>query len=334
MDVDVLIAKYLNGECISEEIDTLNQWRKSSQEYELIFRQSEEVWYLTHTHQAHIQCNKARTWSGIQKSVNRQYSLSILLKIAGVAASVALILGWTLTRFIIGDHQNIIVELPQKVTLYVPVGITSKVILPDSTVVWLNSSSMISYPSFFDDDNRTVELLGEAFFEVVRDENRPFIIESGNLKVNVLGTSFNFKHYDEDTHAILAVETGAVNLSKGLAMNATLLAGEYAVVDNRTLHIDVYNTPYYSSWRDHKIVFRDELFSNVLHELSRKYNVEFKLQDEEFKHYIYTATFDNMGLDDILNLLKMSSPIDYSISTLTLNTTNAYGTKKITIFRK
>ena len=333
MEIDVLIAKYLNGESVSEEIDALNKWREFSQENELIFRQSEEVWYLTHKiHQANTYCNKERTWSGIQKKTCRQYSLSILLKVAGIAASVALILGWTISRFFIVDHQNIIAELPQKITLSVPTGITSKFILPDSTVVWLNSASTISYPNHFGDDNRTVELLGEAFFEVARDENKPFIIESGNLKVNVLGTSFNFKHYDEDTRAILAVETGAVSFSRGLAMNATLFAGEYAIMDNQNLHIKVYDTPFYSSWRDHKIVFRDEPFGNVLHELSRKYNVEFELQNEEFKQYIYTATFDNMGLEDILNLLKMSSPIDYSINTLTYNTPNAYETKKITIF--
>ena len=334
MDIDILTAKYLSGESTPEETDRIDRWRKSSLENDLIFRQSEEVWHLTNTHLSQNRFNKERTWSRIQKNISRGYSLSVLLRVTGIAASIAIVLGWSLARIFTDDYPCITADPSQQITLYVPAGITSKTILPDSTVVWLNSSSRISYPSYFDGDTRTVELIGEAFFDVAHNENKPFIIESGDLKINVLGTSFNFKHYLEDTHAILAVETGTVRLSSGSTSNITLQAGHYATVDNHTLYTNVYYTPYYSSWRNNKIVFHDEPFGNVLKELARKYGVEFEIQDNEIKDYIYTATFDNMNLDDILNLFKISSPIDYSITSLTRNTTNAYETRKVTVSRK
>ena len=336
MDIDALIAKYLSGETAQQEIDKLNQWRELSSENELIFRQSEESWHLTHAHQSNIHFNKRKTWAGIREGISHRYSLPVLLQVAGIAASIVLILGWALTRFFTDDYLNKIAERPQTISLYVPPGVSSKTILPDSTVVWLNSCSMINYPSYFDGDTRTIELIGEAFFDVARHEDKPFIINSGNLKVNVLGTSFNFKHYEEDTHASLAVETGVVALSTGSAATTTLQAGKYATVDNHTLQTNVFDTPPtgLATWRNNKMIFRDEPFGNILNELSRRYNVEFEIQGEAIKHYVYTATFDNMSLEDVLKLLKMSSPIDYSIQSLTFNSSNAYGTRQVIIYQK
>ena len=284
----------------------------------------------------------------------------MLVKVSGIAASIALILGLTAVYIFTAQKTNISGH-PQKITLYVPGGVCSKVVLPDSTIVWLNSSSTISYPIYFDGDNRIVELAGEAFFDVTHDQTKPFIINSGILRVNVLGTSFNFKHYDEDTHAVVSVETGVVTLSAGSSVITTLDAGKYATVDNQTLHTKVYNpqpdvisskktdpassttpkmiakdvyTDQFSSWRDYKMVFRDEAFSNVLNELSRRYNAEFEIQGEEIKDYEYTATFDDMSLEDVLKLLKLSAPIDYHVKSITSNTINAYGKRKVTIFQK
>ena len=361
MDIDILIVKYLSGESASGEVDEMNRWRTSAPENELIFRQSEEAWRLTHVDRKRIYPGKTKTWLGIQKDIARRYSLPVLMRVAGIAASVALVMGLAVTHYIFtGGDKSSIAEQPQKITLYVPGGVCSKTILPDSTVVWLNSSSIISYPSYFDGNTRTIELIGEAFFDVTHDETKPFIIQSGDLKVKVLGTSFNFKHYQEDTHAVLAVETGAVILSAGTTA-ATVHAGKYATVENKSLKTKVHNTPVantskkktddasstttgmidretntdqFTSWRNYKMIFRDEPFNNVLNELSRRYNAEFEIQGEEIKDYVYTATFDDVSLEDVLKLLKLSAPIDYTIRSLTSNTMNAYGQRKVTIFRK
>ena len=359
MEIDELIAKYLSGEASPEEVNDLVEWVQASPENELLFRQSEEAWRLTHDPSKPIHIDRERTWAMIKKRISRQYSLPAMLRIAGVAAAVALVLGLAVP-YLLNGHQNEMSVQTQIISLYVPGGVCSKTVLPDSTVVWLNASSSISYPSRFDGDTRTVELVGEAFFDVARDESKPFIIQSGKLRVNVLGTSFNFKHYEGDTHAAIAVETGMVSLSTGASKTTQLEAGQYATVDNRTLQTQVYddiptvtikkeeltatNTPVmvdreslnnqFSLWRSYVLVFRDEPFINILNELSRHYNVDFEIRDKEIMDYEYTATFNDMGLEDILKLLKISAPIDYTIKSLTSNTDNAYGKRKVTIFRK
>ena len=360
MNIDALITKYLSGETSPEEEERLNSWKKASPDNGLIFRRSEDAWDLAHTDRKHIRINRERTWNRIQERIVRRYSLPTLLRVAGIAASVALVLGLALSGFFGNDNTGKKQGQPQTITLYVPGGVCSKTVLPDNTVVWLNASSSISYPSHFDGDTRTVEMVGEAFFDVARDETKPFIIKSGNMRVNVLGTSFNFKHYEGDTHAVLAVETGTVTLTTSPSSTTSLEAGQYATVNNRTLQTDVYNstptisakkeehsatatpsmvekethTNQFSAWRDYRIVFRDEPFGDVLNELSRRYNAEFEIQDEEIEDYIYTATFDDMGLEDILKLLKISAPIDYTIKNLTSNNSNTYGKRKVIIFRK
>ena len=356
MDINALIAKYLNKECSPDETEELNRWKNATPENDLIFSRSEEAWLLAHDRRKHIFVDKEKIWSRICQHITHQYPLPVMLRVAGIAASVALVIGFTLSQLFTDESpQNI---QPQKITLYVPGGGYSKMVLPDSTIVWLNASSSITYPSFFDGDTRTIELVGEAFFDVKRDETKPFIINSGNLRVNVLGTSFNFKHYADDTHAVLAVETGKVTLSAGAGAATSLDAGKYATVDNRTLRTVVRNmTPttstkktttslsqgmkteektagQFSSWRKNKMIFRDEPFNNVLNELARRYNAEFEIQGDEIMDYIYTATFDDMSLDDILKLLKLSAPIDYKVQNLTSNNMNAYGKRKVTIFRK
>ena len=358
MDIDTLIAKYLNGESTPEEIERINRWRQSSPENEQVFHRSEETWHLACHNKPFPLPSKSKTWKDIRQHIAVRYSLSTLVRVAGIAASIALIAGLALAYTFISREGTPV--QPQQITLFVPGGVSSRMVLPDSTVVWLNSSSSISYPSCFAGNTRTIELTGEAFFEVTKDETRPFIINSGNLQVKVLGTSFNFKHYREDTHAVLAVETGTVTLSAGTSGTATTLnAGNYVTVDNQTLHTRVYDTPLisasrtshppsnapkmtegaipasqFSSWRDYRMVFRDEPFNNVLNELSRRYNAEFEIKGDEIRDYTYTATFNDMSLDDVLKLLKLSSPIDYTIKSLTSNSMNAYGKRKVTIFRK
>ena len=359
MEIDELIAKYLSGETTPEEVDEVFRWKEATPENEALFRQSEEAWRLAHDQRKHVQVDRERTWFRIKKQIARQYTLPVMLRVAGIAASVALLIGLSLPYLFTG-HTDVLSGTPQIISLYVPGGVYSKTILPDSTVVWLNATSSIHYPNYFSGDTRTIELMGEAFFDVARDESKPFIIQSGNIRVNVLGTSFNFKHYKGDTHAVLAVETGTVTLSTGASKATNLKAGQYATVNSRTLQTEVFDAiptvsvkkeepsatapprmvekeaqnNQFSVWRNYVLVFRDEPFNNILNELARRYNVEFEVRDKEIMDYVYTATFNDLSLEDILKLLKISAPIDYTIKNLTSNTSNAYEKRKVTIFRK
>ncbi len=337
-EIDILIIRYLKGECAPSESEKLYHWRQKSFENEQEFRKTEETWFLAHTDRSYVRSNKRRVWNGIQRRIRFRYSLPTLIRAASIAASVAFVIGMVLMQLLlkrpIGNDTFAQLQ-PQQILLKVPGGVSSQITLPDGTGVWINSASTIKYPSTFSDDNRTVELVGEAYFDVVPDEQRPFRIKSGALVTKVLGTTFNFKHYLEDSHAIIAVETGKVEVM--INSNKTvLLAGQYMSIDNKTLSDNVADIPfnYFSAWRENKLVFRDEPFRNVLNELSRRYNVDFDIRGREIWNYIYTATFDNIILEDALRLLKISSPIDYKIESLNFNQLNAYGKRKVIIYSK
>ncbi len=333
MDIDALIAKYLKGACTPDERSEFERWRKSSPQNEKLFLRSEEAWRLACADPAKSISSREIVWAKVSRHIFRQYSRQMLIRVAAVAASVALLIGFSLSYWIWNGRYH---DQNREITLNVPGGVRSKTTLPDGTVVWLNSSSTLRYPLFFDGNSRNVELIGEAFFEVKPDRKKPFMIRSNEIQVRVVGTSFNFRHYTEDSHAVLAVETGKVSLSHGSSGPVVVSANQYVKVDNSTGKLNIFEArnDHFSSWRDNKIIFRNEPFGNVLNELSRKYNVLFEIRDDQVKTYTYTATFENLTLEDILELLKMSSPINYKSENLTINQQNAYERRKIMIYSK
>ncbi len=333
MDIEALTAKYLNGACSQDETNDLKLWRESSSQNEKLFRRSEEAWRLAKADPLRNISEKKAVWDRISQYISRRYSKITVIRVAGIAASVALFIGFALSYLVWYGKLH-----PQnrQIVMQVPGGVRSQITLPDGTLVWLNSSSTLRYPLFFDGNEREVELIGEAFLEVSPNPRQPFIIRSNEIQVKVLGTSFNFKHYAEDSHAVLAVETGRVTLSRSSSDPVTVTASQYATISNETGQMKVFETTsnHFSSWRDNRVVFRNEPFGNVLNELSRKYNVHFEIRNDVIKTYTYTATFEDLTLEDIMELLKMSSPIDYKTETLTLNQQHAYEKRKILIFRK
>ncbi len=333
MDIDALIAKYLNGACSAGEINERELWRGSASQNEKLFRRSEEVWRLAKADPLRNTSDKRAVWDKISQYISGRYSKITVIRVAGIAATIALFAGFALSYLVWYGKLH-----PQnrQIVMHVPGGVRSQITLPDGTLIWLNSSSTLRYPLFFDGSKREIELVGEAFLDVVPHPEQPFIIRSNEIQVKVLGTSFNFKHYAEDSHAVLAVETGKVTLSRGPSDPVTVTANQYATVNNETGQMNVFeaSSNHFSSWRDNKIVFRNEPFGNVLNELSRKYNVHFEIRNDVIKTYTYTATFEDLTLEDIMELLKMSSPIDYITETLTLNQHHAYEKRKIMIFQK
>ena len=115
MDIDALIAKYLKNEATPGEVDELNRWRKLSSENESIFRQSEDAWRLIHADRSYVRPNKSIAWKGIQQRISQRYSLSMLVKVSAIAASVALIFGLTAVYFFTGQTTVISKQLYQRI---------------------------------------------------------------------------------------------------------------------------------------------------------------------------------------------------------------------------
>lgn len=183
--------------------------------------------------------------------------------------------------------------------------------LPDGSKVWLNADSKLRY---FDNNlvnKREVYLEGEAYFEVARDENRPFQIHVNNSLVKVLGTKFNVKAYPGMNKIVTSVVSGLVEFS--VNKEKVLLPANSRGVYNKkanSLKMAVCSTKDVNSWIEGRLIFRASKLSDIVTELKRKYNVEIRLQ-ESLGNKIITASFKEGNIDKVLDLLSLTNEFKY-----------------------
>ncbi len=207
----------------------------------------------------------------------------------------------------------------EMITLSSAPGIVTKVILPDGSEVWLNAQSELTYPVRFTGKERRVELSGEAYFKVVADrQNRFNVVTSDSIIVSAYGTEFNVNAYPNESEYQVTLAEGSVDVTVETERSVTteLSVGQKIVLSRSTGQISVMEADTYvdTAWKDGKMVFRRENLEVIVQKLSRKFGVAIHLEGDVLKEYEYTATFTDETLEDILELLKRSAPITYSIS--------------------
>ncbi|RAJ35766.1 FecR family protein [Pedobacter cryoconitis] len=196
------------------------------------------------------------------------------------------------------------------------------VILPDSTQIWLNSGSSISYPeNLRHADLRTVRLKGEAFFKVKRDPAHPFVVYSLNIQTRVLGTSFNIRAW-QGHQTEVTVLTGKVAVSRdsaGIQSAAIhLLPNQKAIANPAKLQLEnVEDGRTATSWTEGKMVFDQLPVKEVFEALERKYAVKV-IADQSFKDCKLTAKFNNVSLNEVLQTIQLSLDIHYTINKQTI----------------
>ena len=185
-------------------------------------------------------------------------------------------------------------------------GERKRVDLGDGSVVWLNAASRLQYPDRFDPAIREVALEGEAFFEVAKDADRPFVIRSGELKTTVLGTSFNIRAYKEDKTLSVAVVTGKVRVAApDVQSEVQLIPDQQAVFDKKERRLNKnkqVSASGLASWRDGLFQFRNTTFSEVTAILQRSYNVRITYDPLLDNCPIILADFERT--EPVKNILK------------------------------
>lgn len=243
-------------------------------------------------------------------------------------------------RYELDDHKNILVEKNGS-TLSLSNGeisyrtefdasdevIYNKIIIPrgansyrvrlnDGSVVWLNSDSSLEYPLNFTGTERRVTLAGEGFFEVVRNEEKPFIVESGEQSVRVLGTEFNVSMYPCEG-IVTTLVSGKVMVQAGEnASGVTLSPGEQARFDSGTGSISVaqVKTEDYISWRDGRISIDKNTFRQALAKISRKFDVEFDISDPELENRVLKGSIPaGEDFDTILFILRKAVNVEFKL---------------------
>ena len=192
-------------------------------------------------------------------------------------------------------------------------GMTTSLTLPDGTKVNLNSESSLVYPETFDGDFRSVRLEGEAFFEVVKNPEKRFVVTTPhNARVEVLGTSFNMEAFKWDSIVSTTLISGKVAfISRSGQVN--MKPGEKLVYNIQADRASIYQTNGEAeiSWKNGMIIFRKTPFEEALRMLTKRFNVDFVVSNNKYVKDFYTGSFTNHRLEQILDIFNASSGIKW-----------------------
>ena len=220
---------------------------------------------------------------------------------------------------LIYKSDTVIEELTYN-TLTVPYGKRFDIVLSDGTKVLLNSGTSIKYPvKFIEGENRQVFLSGEAFFNVTKDSNHPFIVQADGLNIRVLGTQFNVSSFPEDefTDAVLVEGSVSVytNTDDYSDTSQLLTPGHKASLHKMTANISIEkaDVALYTAWTNGKIIFRHMPFNNIAKKLERHYNVAITNNNNALNNELFTASFDIETIEQVFKTFKSLYNIDYTI---------------------
>ena len=257
-------------------------------------------------------------WEQLRKRItsdrNRRLFFNYLRNTAAVLLPLFLVYQYTLYPIL--KKSGSIVET---ITVTSAPGMVTKTVLPDGSEVWLNALSSLTYPQRFTEKERTVQLSGEAYFKVASDKKHRFNVETPQkMVVSAYGTEFNVNAYENEATHEVTLASGQVEVSSeiGSKTREALVVDEKAIllVETGNIHVVTADTYVETAWKDGRMVFRREKLDKIVTRLSRKFGVDIHLEGDRLKGYEYTATFTDETLEDILDLLKRSAPITYSIS--------------------
>jgi len=210
-------------------------------------------------------------------------------------------------------NENRLLTKYKDMSVEVGQGQKSDISLPDGTRVHLNADSKLCYGKHFNGKQREVELIGEAYFEVAKDAQSPFIVKAGEVQVRALGTSFNVKAYPEDENITTYLSEGSVVVTSP-NQSFNLSPGEVAVYSLNRIQMTKKKEDdgrLFTAWMNDEMVFNDEPILNIVKQLERNYNVKFEIKSDKLYDITFTGTLKNSSLQSTLYALQFTSSISY-----------------------
>lgn len=313
MEKYTLIAKYLSGNATSQEEAELTTWRKANENNEAEFQELNESWLLAH-HSSSVP-DKEQTWQRIRKGIYQMktYTLKDLYRAVGIAASIALLIGFTLSISFFPEK-----ETSKLVIVKAPKGQKAETILPDGSTVLLNSGSQLAYTTDFSRTNRAVTVKGEAFFDVVKDPKHQFLVTVGNIKVAVHGTAFNVKNYSDNKNIEVALLRGSISIlsaDKNKVM-VNMHPNQKVVVprsDCNKLILASCDAEEEALWHVGKLKIQGEDLTNVVHKMEKWYGVNIQLRNMPANKK-YWMTIKTESFKEMLEIINKITPINYSVN--------------------
>ena len=308
-----LITKKLSGEISFDEGEKLKVWLDEDNENQQIFDSYQATWNEMDRVKGKSSREVDMEWERLEKSIDfkaitpKAAERSLFANVYRYAAALLIIVlaGFTAYYFLYNqESEQLVAELQ-----------IQEVELSEGSKVTINSNSKLTYPKKFEKDKRVVALSGEAFFEVAKDPNRPFIINAGEIRVEVLGTSFNVKAHETHDNIEVTVSSGkvAVYRTNNPDERVILIKGQKAIFYKSTTKIEasINDNINFNAWKTKQIIFEDTTMPDVVRIINEIYKSDLKLVGGQLDECPVTTTFDNQSLESILNVLE--STLDLKI---------------------
>lgn len=310
--IEELLPRYCEGMATHEECLLVEAWIKESAENEKHVKQVYALYLATDTMNVLNKVNTEEALQSVKSRMNHRKTINRWNWLQRVAAILFIPL---LIVLLIQNLDNEVKEMAQMIEVKTNPGMTTSIVLPDSTVVFLNSESSLQYPSHFDGDTRTVKLKGEAYFEVTKDTKKRFIVAMPHQsQIEVLGTSFNVEAYEQNIITTLVEGKVDFKISREHQVRKVeMKPGQKLIYDAEKNNVRLYATSCQmeTSWKDGKIIFVNTSLEDALYMLEKRYGVTFIIKNNRLKDNYFTGTFTNQRLDRILEYFKISSNIHW-----------------------
>ncbi|MEN2488235.1 FecR domain-containing protein [Flavobacterium sp. B11] len=361
-----IIHKYLSNEASEQEVQALFDWIEASEENKKQFIKAKKIWALT-TLFSDLSIETVPVIQMKPKNSIRQYLqyAAIFLVFLGLGTTfylfnsksetpkeIVLELGDGRLEYISGKKETALLndkgdliakKFPTEIiyfgkvqdhkviynTLSVPYGKRFKLKLSDGTIVSLNAGSSLRYPEQFGlNGNRNVYLTGEAFFEVAKDQEHPFVVNANQVDIKVLGTKFNVSAYPENPTVNSTLVEGSIQMSETADPSNVILLepNQMATWQNNAKKITLKNVDVslYAAWTKGELAFKDTPFSTIAKIIQRTYDVEIINENSDLARQNFTGTINisESSVENILDLLKRDTPFNYSIKQKTITITN------------
>jgi ferric-dicitrate binding protein FerR (iron transport regulator) len=298
-----LTVKYLSGETSDSEVKRLEDWVLESTEHKAVFNQIKQAWILSGIDNDNHNIDVDKEWALIDEQLFSEEKV-IALKprrrmrfYLGIAAAIAVILVASIWVFVPRSGVEEFSVLDQ-------VAVNT---LPDGSNVSLNQYSSIEFESKFDKPERRIKLTGDAYFEVERNIERPFIVDADDIEVEVLGTTFYVDSREELPSIEVIVQSGTVAVS-AQDQRIVLNAGESGVYEkfSRKLTKQTNEEDNYLAWKTDTLVFEEEKLDLVVRSLNRKFHAKIELDIKDTENCYLTARFADSKLEPILRIIEKS----------------------------
>lgn len=315
MDQDKYIAllqKELSGKISSSEKKALADWLRESPDNQLIADSVRKGWELSEGYSKELEVDLNAEFSKLEKRMDasgakmvRMRPANRWLKIAA-ALLVLVVAAIALPRFF-DQNQN-------WVTIHASQGESKEVVLADGTKIWLNEETTLEHPNKFVGNERKVKLTGEAFFEVEKNEKKPFIIEGRDGEITVLGTSFNVRDYYAEKKTVVTVRSGKVQFQpKGSDKKVILEQNDQVVFDKQSSELITSNVEKLNAlgWHTKYLDFQGVPMRKALEEIGQAYNVKIYLTNGDMFNCPLITTYDNFKLETIIEILEAGFELEF-----------------------